>query len=90
MTAGERLAQLAGQGGTAASLLALLGVGATTGALLASYSGLTTGTAADHLLVDRVSESSGGGWYAVAPRREVKKKTGPVENDEAFLLSVLL
>jgi len=52
MTAGERLRALAGAGGTAATLLLLIGSGATTGDALANYSGLSSGTAAEHLLTD--------------------------------------
>jgi len=52
MTAGERLHQLAGISGTAAALLLAIGAGATTGAALVDYSGLATGTAAEHLLAE--------------------------------------
>lgn len=92
MTAGERLAQLAGHGGTASALLAAIGAGATAGAMLVAYSGLPTGTAAAHLMTDVVAESAGGGgWYGrfakPATPKEIRR---PVEDDEAFLLSVLL
>ena len=58
MTTGERLLALAGVGGTAAALV--------------DYSGLPTGTAAQHLLVDRAAttqRTSGGGgrglWHEI-------------------------
>jgi hypothetical protein len=53
MTAGQRLSALAGSG-TAGVLLLLIGSGATAGAALVNYSGLPSGTAAQHLLVDHV------------------------------------
>jgi hypothetical protein len=52
MTAGERLRQLAGFSGSAAALLLSLGTGATAGELLRSHSGLVTGTASEHILVE--------------------------------------
>ena len=61
MTAGERLAQLAGSTGTAAALLLLIGSGITSGDALVNHSRLSTGAAAQHLLVDRVVESRLGG-----------------------------
>ncbi len=69
MTAGERLHQLAGISGTAAALLLAIGAGATTGAALVDYSGLATGTAAEHLLAEHapvvvVAQSSGYGASA--------------------------
>lgn len=64
MTAGERLAQLAGFSGSAAALLLAIGTGATAGELLVSRSGLETGTAAEHLLAENtpvvVSTQQGG------------------------------
>lgn len=53
MTAAERLVQLAGRTGTAAALLLAIGTGATAGEALVNYSGLPSGTAAQHLLQDR-------------------------------------
>jgi hypothetical protein len=53
MTAAERLIALAGQTGTAAALLLLIGTGATAGEALVDYSELATGTAEQHLLVDK-------------------------------------
>jgi hypothetical protein len=65
MTAAERLIALAGQTGTAAALLLLIGTGATAGDTLVDYSGLETGTAAQHLLADQADHQSnevhGGG-----------------------------
>lgn len=51
-TAAERLVHLAGTTGTAAALLLMIGSGATAGEALVDYSGLPSGTAAEHLLVD--------------------------------------
>lgn len=70
MTAGERLAQISGLSGvSAAAMLLAIGTGATAGALLVDYSGLESGTAAEHLLTDasivvppQVSEA-GAGYY---------------------------
>lgn len=80
-TAGERLVALAGSTGTSAALLLLIGSGATAGAALVNYSGLATGTAAEHLLADRAATqpTTGGGWVGTARRRKT-------ENDEALLL----
>lgn len=52
-TAAERLVQLAGRTGTAAALLLAIGTGATAGEALVNYSGLPSGTAAQHLLAER-------------------------------------
>lgn len=86
MTAAERLLQLAGTTGTAAALLLSIGAGATAGAALVSYSGLASGTAAAHLLTDRVqapASSGGGGW--ASPRYRQRH-----ENEEALLLLGLI
>jgi hypothetical protein len=73
-TAGDRLATIAKTAGTAATLLALLGSGATAGALLVDYSGLETGTAAQHLLVDvdqtEPVNGGGGGKFSTAARTQ--------------------
>lgn len=61
MIAGARLAALAGSTGTAVALLLAIGTGATTGAALAAYSGLASGTASDHLLTDVAPVSPGSG-----------------------------
>lgn len=81
-TAGERLRQLAGFSGTAAALLLAIGQGATASAALVDYSGLPTGSAAEHLLAEHavppaptfeISTTGGAGvaggeWRAVRPR----------------------
>ena len=55
MTALERLRLLAGPGGTTGDALKrLAGTAGVAGALLVAYSGLDTGTAAQHLLADKV------------------------------------
>ncbi|MBP6779528.1 MAG: hypothetical protein KA784_00095 [Aquabacterium sp.] len=61
MTAAERLVFLSGRPGRTAGeqLRMIAGALATTGALLVAYSGLPTGTAAEHILVDHVREESG-------------------------------
>jgi hypothetical protein len=59
-TAGERLRQLAGRSGSAGALLLMIGGGATAGSALAAYSGLLTGKAADHLMMDRAQPWPGG------------------------------
>lgn len=77
MTAGERLRALAGQDGTAAALLARIGAGATTGAALVNYSGLLTGSAAEHLLAERAAQWPGGTFgvgYDTARRRTRRKR----------------
>jgi hypothetical protein len=78
MTAGERLRALAGVSGTAGALLLMIGTGATSGAILVDYSQLPTGTAAQHLLVDRVTtppeEHHGGGWDYGEHKRKHKEK----------------
>jgi len=54
MTALERLRLLAGPGGTTGDALKrLAGTAGVAGVLLVAYSGLDTGTAAQHLLYDR-------------------------------------
>ncbi len=82
-TAAERLVALAGTTGTAGALLLLIGSGATAGAALVDYSGLSSATAAVHLLTDAAPVApvgQGGSAWAVAPH---KHKT---ENDEVLLL----
>jgi hypothetical protein len=86
MTAAERLAALAGTAGTAATLLAMIGSGATAGAMLVNYSSLATGTATAHLLTDRVIDEPVPGFGGVH-RPYVKRR--PREEDEALLLAVL-
>lgn len=89
-TAAERLVQIAGTTGTAATLLLLIGSGATAGAALVDYSGLASATAAQHLLsesaVAPAPTFSGGARYPI-PVRPLKRK--PKEEDEALLLALL-
>jgi len=75
--AGDRLRALAGQGGPAGALLLMIGSGATAGAALVSYSGLLTGSAAEHLLAERAPPWAGGTFglgYDVRPRRRRGKR----------------
>ena len=58
MTAAERLVALAGTTGTAAALLLLIGSGSTAGAALVNYSGVTSDTAAVHLMTDVASDAT--------------------------------
>lgn len=51
-TTGHRMAQLAGASGAAGTLLLMIGAGATAGAALAAYSGLTGDDAAAHLMTN--------------------------------------
>lgn len=85
-TAAERLVALAGSTGSAATLLLLIGAGATAGAALANYSGLLTGSASAHLLTDRAQPQPEPGFGAVH-RPYVKRR--PREEDEALLFAVL-
>ena len=63
-TAAERLVALSGRGTTtAAAHLLAIGIGLTAGAALVNYSGLTSGTATEHLLTERVREASGGFFF---------------------------
>ncbi len=53
MTAAERLKQLSGLAGVSAAMMLLaISTGATASDLLVNYSKLSSGTAAEHLLVD--------------------------------------
>ena len=61
MTAADRLLSLSGITGTASALLLAIGAGATTGDALADYSGLTTGTASEHILTERAKSNPWGG-----------------------------
>lgn len=54
-TAADRLVYLAGTTGASSSLLLLIGSGATSGDALVNYSGLSSGTAADHLMASKSS-----------------------------------
>ena len=68
-TTGERLLQLAGSTGTAASLLLSIGIGTSAGAALVSYSGMASGTAAEHLLSEQTAvppaPTFGLGWQRI-------------------------
>ena len=56
-TVGARLKLLSGMSNaTVGAMLLAIGTGATVGAVLANYSGLATGTVAQHLLVDVSSQ----------------------------------
>lgn len=70
MNAGQRLSALTpGAGpGAGARLLALVGHAGSAGVLLAAYSGLPSGAAAAHLMVERLAASAsprGGGGRMV-------------------------
>lgn len=102
MTAGERLHHLAGISGSAAALLLAIGSGATAGAALVNHSGLASGTAADHLMVDRVM--AGMGAYLPPAGKPPRFRPEPFvpahipyelldrrrDDEDAFLLGVLL
>ena len=94
-TAAERLVFLSGLSGVSAGqhLLALAS-GSTSGAILVNYSGLPTGTAAEHLLQDhaaQVAETISGGW-PVGQRhktddelRDERIRLGIIEQEKAQL-----
>lgn len=79
MTAAERLLQLAGTTGTAAALLLSIGSGATAGEALNDYSSIESGTAAEHLLSERVVPVASLGGFS--PVVEKKKKPKPVPEE---------
>lgn len=80
MTAGERLEQLAGITGSAASLLIAIGAGATAAARLVAYSGLASASAAIHLLTDVVTgeppaePDTHDGWLVAPVGKKSKRK----------------
>ena len=84
-TAAARLVSLAGATGTAGALLLMIGAGATAGAALVDYSGLSTDTAAAHLLADVAPAPT----HVLGIRRP-RPAERPRENDEALLLLGLL
>lgn len=89
VSAAERLVQLAGTTGTAAALLLMIGSGGTAGAALVDYSGLPSGTAAEHLLAERVQPQPEPGFSGGMPWRPYKPRR-PIEEDEALLFAVIL
>lgn len=87
-TAAERLVALAGTTGTAAALLLLIGTGPTAGDALVDYSGLSSGTAAEHILeeVQSTSDVSGGAGhpgsaYVLPTGKRIKKRIDDNIND---------
>lgn len=87
MTTGERLRALAGQDGAAATLLTLIGAGATTGAALVNYSGLLTGSAAEHLLAERAAPWPGGTFgLGFEQRPQPKRRARRKREDELIWL----
>jgi hypothetical protein len=77
-TAGERLRKLAGSDLAAGALLLMIGSGSTAGAALVAYSGMPTGSAADHLMTDKAQPWPGGtfgfGYDSVRRRRPRRKR----------------
>jgi hypothetical protein len=88
MTAGERLASLAGIPGAAGVLLLAIGAGVTAGAALVDYSRLGPSSAADHLLAERtvVQTIPASG----STRRTRHHETIGWRDDEEALLMVIL
>lgn len=93
-TAAERLLSLAGTTGTAAALLLAIGTGATAGGALVNYSGMASGTAAEHLLVEKQAthETYSGGWFDFPDRprrleqaRKVIKRIRAIQDDHEDL-----
>jgi hypothetical protein len=85
-TAGARLRALAGQDGPAGALLLMIGSGATAGAALVAYSGLSTGAAAVHLLAERAESPAptlGGFGQYVEPTRRLRAR---IRRDEELIL----
>lgn len=91
-TAAERLVLLAGTTGTAAALLLAIGSGATAGAALVDYSGLSSATAAAHLLAEQAQPVYPVGAAASRPFTRYRKplRRVPKEEDEALLFAVIL
>lgn len=74
MRAGDRLVALAGREGTAGELLLAIGRGTSAAAALVAYSGLPTGSAAQHLMAQRAAGAPGawgrgGSWRRLRSRR---------------------
>ena len=72
MTAAERLLQLAGSSGVAAALLLSIGSGATAGDALNDYSSIESGTAAEHLLSERVAPMASLGGFSPVKQKKPK------------------
>ncbi len=90
MTAAERLMQLAGHGGVAASLLLAIGAGPATGVALVAYSRLATGSAAVHLLANPATPGDSGtapvtGYSGGAAVKRLRARR--VRDDELIWLS---
>jgi hypothetical protein len=69
-TAAERLVFLAGTTGVAGSLLLMIGAGSIAGDILVSYSGLSSATAAEHLLFDSGTVVTD---YIITARRRTRR-----------------
>lgn len=69
-TAADRLVTLAGSGGTAGALLIIIGNGTTASSRLVDYSGLSSDTAAVHLMTDVTGEGSN---YVIFARRTCRR-----------------
>lgn len=88
MTALERITQLSGLSGVSAAqhLKQIAGAAGIAGALLVAFSGLPTGTAAEHLLANAVPEqaqSGGAGKGKVSRGHEVKQRVVTYKLPEA-------
>lgn len=99
MTTGERLRQLAGVSGTAATLLLLIGAGGTSGEALVKYSGLPTNPAAVHLMHDVVvvaprpqtygGGGGGGGGFIIRSSDTRQTLSARQKSEDKELLSIL-
>lgn len=92
MTALERLKQLSGLSGGSAgeALRKIAGASGLAGALLVGYSGLPTGTAAEHLLADhqQLTQPVGGGGTAFREAPESDLQQQIQQDDEIIILAV--
>lgn len=87
-TVGTRLKELSGlSGATVGQMLFAIGGGATTfQSALVAYSGLVTGTVAQHLMVDVVRVSGNGGQvYPFTQQVPRRKRT----DQQALLITLL-
>lgn len=76
LTVGDRLKQLSGlSGATVGAMLLAIGSGTTMAGCLVSYSGLASGTVAEHLRVDRLPDARyvGGGESAAERDRIIRE-----------------